>query len=359
MTPFNIEIYHPDFSLVQYYTVGTVAYSYDYLSIVESKVVLPFNANVKTGDYIYLRGDTNYFGVISAISIDGVERGYSEIRYKPFLSLFDEKVVFDTTLQGSATSLEDMLKQYITAYFISNADTSQNIQGLTMTTISTTKPWGFNIKSDVQGLSKAVVGFYETIVKRSMTKYRVGLYAVPDFQNKKITVEIGKKNVNVQTIEADLPNVFERQINVKENELSINKLIVYDSADLTTNRVYYRHPDGSYDTSNTDRITPVVYEITAVIVQQGETFADVADQAAAEVFTDATYNNLIEITVANEDELVIPSGFTVGQEVTIISNNTAYTSLFTGMERQETTKLLFGTVRLDLTKILKGALKNG
>ena len=359
MTPYNIEIFHPDFTLVQHYTVGAVVYSFDYLSIEENSIVIPYDANVKQGDYIYLRGDVDYFGVVSSISVDNVELGYSEIRYKPFTSLFNEKVIFDTDLQGSGTSLEDALKAIITDYFVSNADTAQNISGLTISTISTTSAWGFNLKSDVEGLHKTLINLYETLLVRSMTKYRVGLYATPNLQTQTITLEIGVKTVASQTIEADLPNVIERAINIKETDLSINKLTVYNAANYTQNEIFYRHPDGTYDTTDSDRITPVVYEIKTVKMQSGETFADAAADVAKDVFKKDTYNNLIELTVRNDDDLVMPSGFTIGQEVTIISNGTAYTSLFTGMSRGETTKLVFGTIRLDLTKILKGVLQNG
>ena len=42
-----------------------------------------------------------------------------------------------------------------------------------------------------------------------------------------------------------------------------------------------------------------------------------------------------------------------GQEVDIISDGVAYRSILTGRERGKNTKLVFGTVRLDLTKILR------
>jgi hypothetical protein len=39
--------------------------------------------------------------------------------------------------------------------------------------------------------------------------------------------------------------------------------------------------------------------------------------------------------------------------VDIISDGVAYRSILTGRERGKNTKLVFGTVRLDLTKILR------
>lgn len=358
MTPFNIEIFHPDFSFVQHFTVGDVVYQYDYLSIVDNEVVLPFDANVGIGDYIYLRGGLiDYFGVISGVVVDGVADGYAKVSYRPFISLFDTEVMFDTSLQGSGTTLENALKGIIEAYFKSNADTLQNIDGLTVSTISSTVGWTFSIENS-DGLSLQIVDLYDLITS-ALTKYRVGVYATPDIEHQTITVQIGIKNVLTQTIEADLPNVLKKSIIIKESKKTTNKLVVYNKADLTTNYVYYKHKAGGYSKTNTDRITPVAFDLQSVNVRTGQTFLAAADAAAAKYFEGGEYNNLIEITVNNEDDLVMPSGFTIGQVVNIISNGTVYVSMFTGMSRNSETKLVFGTVRIDLTKILKGALKNG
>ena len=65
------------------------------------------------------------------------------------------------------------------------------------------------------------------------------------------------------------------------------------------------------------------------------------------------YSNLIELTMANDDGLVKPEQMEFGQQVEIISDGVAYRSILTGRERGKNTKLVFGTVRLDLTKILR------
>ena len=123
-------------------------------------------------------------------------QGFSEIRFKPFISQFDEPILFDTTLQGSQTSLEQAIADIITAYWINNSDTSQNILGLEVEIISVTSSWGFHITSDQKGLNKAIINFMSSIIRRALTKYQVGLYVIPDFQAKKIKVQIGKKVFN-------------------------------------------------------------------------------------------------------------------------------------------------------------------
>lgn len=357
MQPFNVEIFDREFNLIQHYNVGAIDYNYDYLSTVENSVTIEFNENVEKGDYIRIVNNTDsYFGFISSIAVNEAIQGFSEIRFKPFIALFDAPILFDTTLQGSDTSLEQAIADIITDYWISNSDTDENIYGLEVQTISTTSGWGFHITSDQKGLNKAIINFMTSIVRRSLTKYQVGLYAEPDFTNKKIVVSIGVKAMQTFYIEADLPNVIEKSIIVNETTEDMNKLVIYDQADLTTNVIYYKHPDGSYDTTDDDRITPVIYGITSVSVAEGDTFADVAQDAADKQFDTDTYSNLIEITVQNEDEIVLPQTLTIGQTVNVISNGTSYSSILTGVERSNKTKLIFGTIRLDLTKIIKGGL---
>ena len=80
--------------------------------------------------------------------------------------------------------------------------------------------------------------------------------------------------------------------------------MIYDQTDLVTNIIYYKHPDGSYDTSNTNRIIPVIYGMTSVAAVEGGTFASAAKEAADKQFDTDSINNLIELTVQNDDELV-------------------------------------------------------
>lgn len=354
MQPFNVEIFDRSFNLIQHYNSGSLNYSFDYLSTVENSVIIAFDENVEKGDYIRIvNNEYDYFGIITSIAVNESVQGFSEIKYKPFISMFDADILFDVTLQNGGTSLEQVIADYITAYWINNTDTDQNVYGLQVTTISTTSTWDFHITADDSNLSNTIVNFMTSIVRRALTKYQVGLYVTPDFRAERITVSIGIKDATTFYIEADLPNVIQKSIIVNETTEDVNKLIIYDQADLSTNIIYYKHPDGSYDTNNSDRITPVIYGITSVSASGSMTFADAALNAANKQFDKDSYSNLIEITVQNEDGIVKPESIDIGQLVTVVSNGTAYGSILTGIERSDRTKLIFGTIRLDLTKILK------
>lgn len=355
MQPYNVEIFGKDFSFKQHDNSGRIIYKYDYISPVENLITIAYDPKVSKGDYIRIvNDDEEYFGIIKGIKIGGKTNEISQIKFAPFESIFNTEILFDTTLQGSDMTLEKMIAHYITEYWISNSDELQNITGLSVETISETEDWGFHLTSDVQGLNKTIINFMTVIIKRTLTKYQVGLYIEPDFQKRKIVVKVGKKNASVFRIETHLPNVISKNIVLNETTEDVNKLIIYNNENLSDKVIYYKHPDKTVDTIDANRILPVIHDIQTVALREGETFEESAAALASKVFDAESYNNLIEITVLNDDVLVNARKISIGQEVLVISNNNEYSSIFTGYEKGAKTKLIFGTIRLELTKILKG-----
>ena len=170
---------------------------------------------------------------------------------------------------------------------------------------------------------------------------------------KGIDLTIGKV-VGTQTIEADLPNVFAKTFLINESSKNTNKLDVYDTADYTTVRTYYKHTDGTYDTTNNNRLYPVVREIGTATADEDNTFIVNADAVAASVFGEVTYNNLIEIKCLCDDALIRPMDLDIGSVVTVIHEGKAYTSIMTGYELEDNViNLIFGSIRADLTKLIR------
>ena len=91
----------------------------------------------------------------------------------------------------------------------------------------------------------------------------------------------------------------------------------------------------------------------AIDVPSGKTFAQAAASQAAEVFGEKKYNNLIELEVCHDDSMIDPKHIKIGQMVSIIHDGVSYGSILSGKTIRETTKLTFGCIRLDLTKIIK------
>lgn len=72
-------------------------------------------------------------------------------------------------------------------------------------------------------------------------------------------------------------------------------------------------------------------------------------------FAAAKYVNNIELVVLRDDTMLYPKSMRIGQETNIIHNGTTYRSILTGKEYLSNgmVKLIFGTIRVDLTKKLK------
>ena len=191
------------------------------------------------------------------------------------------------------------------------------------------------------------------LIARALEKYSVVITVTPDVQEKAIVLTIGAIQESPKVIEADLPNIVVKNVVIKETDKDVNKLMVYNTENYTDVRTYYRHSDDSYSVANTDRITPVVQEIHGVAPSNGGTFAAAADSDAANVFGGINYNNLIELTVMKDDTLVQPYALDIGRVVNIISKGNVYTSILTGKTVSDRAQLTFGTIRLDLTKIIR------
>lgn len=358
MQPFNVEIFGTDFELKQHYNVDFFDYSFDYLSITENVVMVPFDESVQKGDYIRLKSrEFEFSGYISSLSIDENLEGYTNIGFRPFMGLFDRDVVFPTTKYiYDPVSLEETIGNVITANWISDSDSAQDIFGLEIETISSTGNWDFYLEDTTRySTNKTLVNLLE-IIRLSLTKYGVGVFITPDFGAKKLYCKIGTKDLDAYYIEADLPSILDRQVILNENVTEVNKLIVYESSSLMYTINYYLHPDGTYSTEDADRITPVIFKTVAVDTQHSS-LPDEALKEANKLFGNIKRSNLIELVVANNDKMLSLNNIEIGQMVKVITNGEVYDSMLTGFEIGTTTKFTFGTVRLDLTKILKEALK--
>lgn len=350
MQVYNLEIFSPDFTLREngHTTVAMPEYVEDYLFPTETMIQAPNTINVAVGDYIRLTDDI--CGVVS--NLDRQKSYETLIYFLPFTSLFGFDVMFDTDWQGQGT-LEERIAQIITDALIENPDTLQNVSGLSVTTTSSTTGWEFNFKALTEGTHKLIVNMQETILKRALQEYFVAVHVAVDFQAKTIAASVGTVPTANELIESDLPNVIRKSITLDTREYAINKLILYDTDTLSKTITYYLHSDGTYDTNNTDRLTPVEFAIEATY-NEDDDFKKSAESRAREVFGYEKIDNLIEIEVQPDDALVDVKAAKIGQEVTVISGGKRYTSIVTGKKLYHTATLIMGAVRLDLTNMIGG-----
>lgn len=353
MRAFNVEFFDKNYILKYHSNVEDVTYSDDYLSPTENSVDIP-DGDVKKGYYIRIaRGDEKYFGVVTKVE-DSTDDNLITVTFGSFLNLFNYPILFDTNEQGVGT-LENCIKNNLDKYWIDNSDLYQIIPGLTVNTTSSTTSWGFNLKSDTEGAHHLICNFFDTFIIRAMEKYNVGLTI--DFipNEHQIVVDVGVNGDAPRIVEADLTNVLKKNFVIKETGNDINKLVVANTADYGGSKiVYYRHNDKTYSTVNTDRIEPVIFEYSTVTPDEENTFAMLAAKEAEDKFAEGDFNNLIELTVLSDDSLVRPWEMDLGQEVNVIHNGKIYNSILTGKEIDSgITKLIFGTIRLELTKNLR------
>ena len=138
------------------------------------------------------------------------------------------------------------------------------------------------------------------------------------------------------------------------SEEGMQHTIVAESISNREEHLYVRTPMYWSDVSsyiNSYKGTPAYYEEVKANAQAASLRE--ATLLAQTAFATNKYSNLIELTVKADDERITPLDMEIGQVVNIIHNGVSYNSILTGKEIHDgIVKLIFGTIRLELTKIL-------
>lgn len=350
MTLYNVDFFDLTLTNIHHDVVDSMSVDDDYLSPSTTSITIAKTSNIAVNNLIYIKGLYEFFGVITELS----DNDYStEVTFEPFINLFNQDILMDTNKQSDGTSLETFIADIIKQYWVNSSDSNQNLSILNVQTTSSTTSWGFNIKSDTEDMHHAIVGFYSSIISKALSKYGVTITATPNFATKKVDLKIGTNSNDTFYIEADADNVTINTFTLKEPSTTTNKIEIWNTENYTEKIYYYLHTTGKYDTTNSDRVTPVVLAVTSATPSDDTTFADAAAEQAANTFDGLEWTNLIELDVDPNDKLINPSSLKYGQIVYVIHNGTAYNSILTGKNLSDTITLVFGTVRHDLTKILK------
>lgn len=342
MKVYNIEIFQSDFTYRSSTQISDIQIEMDYLDIQKNKIktkgVVAF-----AGDYI--RISTN------EVEIDGIitgvveENNYKVISFKSFMDIFNNNIHVDIT-QLSTTTMEGFISGLITANYISNSDTLQNIQGLSVSVLSGTSGTSLDVETNI-------VNFYKDIVYSAFLQYNIVVRFSISTQQKKILCSIEKNIEPNLTIETRLPNIIDKNIDLGITKESYNKLTVINEANQTEKEVYYLHPDNTVNTTNTNRIEPVVFDTVFTTIASGKTFSQSAHDKAITILKQNEYNNLIELEMATNDSLINPLTLKIGQRVSVIDGDNIHNTILTGMKINKTTTLIFGAVRKELSKKLK------
>ena len=139
---------------------------------------------------------------------------------------------------------------------------------------------------------------------------------------------------------------------------SFNKVNIFNIGEDSTGEevTYYRDADGTITETPSERILPVVFKDVSIQAKP-ENFDLKALEKATDVLAVEKNNNLIELEMLEDDSLFEPKEMNIGQDVLVISEGKEYESMLTGYKfKNGKITLIFGAIRLELTKILKRRL---
>ena len=345
--------------------VDDVVIDDDYLAIQTTIVAIRATDKVKVGHVVrVLRDNEDYFFCI----VTDVSAGEytTQITFKPFISIFDEDVLFNILDQywmdaNKGKTLEASLKKYIEDYYVNNSDAIQDWP-MTVTIPAAryqTSKWSMNIRGDDEESAYAIIGLYSTLLVRALKEYGVSVRFSPNFSTGKIDVTISKIS-DTFNVAADLDNVTVKTFKVNDRPIGLNKLTVFSTLTYEAKN-YYVHPNPEediwWDKNNSNRITPVIRGLRAVTPDG--TYSDdpdvdfeyAAEMVALDELSGIEWDNLIELECIPNDNLVKPSSLRIGQKVTVYYKGTGYTSILTGRSvSYDRITLIFGSERISYTK---------
>lgn len=345
---YRIEIFDEKMDFVSAcYTDDAQTISIDYLAYDPFQVTVQA-IEAKKGYFAHITGRNNELVADCIIADVQPDKEQQELSLRPLQALFDVGV-FYSPVSDAITWIGNNL----TDQFVTNADTLQNRPlNITATAGSRSFPLtGYNLNPTINILS---------VITNAFATWGIVTEAYLDLSEKEIVVNIYEQ-VAEQTIECDLDNIISAEITLGDsygstNKLTIRKTVEEGTPTGTTEITYYRHTDGSINTTDDDRIVPVFWEVATI--EQTSDMTD--DQWIQETFTKAKevlsvghYDNEVILSVWEDDKIINPKSIEIGTIVTLLLKGETYYSILTGYQVEGSIyTLTFGAVRTELTKKL-------
>ena len=361
MQQYNVDIFDRTLTYVCNQQTAVVSIDDDYISPQTNTItILNVEKEFSAGYFIRLQNDkTEFFGVITDVSPGEYE---TTIQFASFISIFSETILFYLGYQGTESghtvTLEDRIRAYIAAYYINHADTYVRlpIRIYVDPNITQTSRWYVGIISNKEGFNYASVDIFSDLIVPALKKYGVSIVVTPDFNAKIVDLKI-TRSLKTLKIDGNLDTVTVRTLKFNDKPLGTNRLTLVNGNNANQQITYYVHPDRTFDTVNTNRITPVSFETR--IVSPSDTsqlaFQIAALDEAYNVFSGSSWDNFIELETDPDDENVRPRELEIGQKVELHYKDDIYTSILTGKVIEDNhIILLFGSERIEYTKRTKG-----
>lgn len=361
MRQFNVDIFDRSLSYVCNGQTSISSIDDDYLSPKTNILSIPrVSAEIIAGYFIRLQNeDTEFFGLITDVSPGEFE---TTIQFASFISLFNETILFWVGFQGleagHVNPLEGVIAHHIRVYYVTTTDQLMYLplNVYVDPSITEIRQWTLGIVQTREEANFAIIDIFMDLIVPALKRYGVSLVVSPDFNTKTINIKV-TRSTKTLNIDGDLDDVTVRTLKYNNRPLGTNKLEVVNNYNTNTKITYYAHPDMSFSTSNTNRITPVAFETRMVLPREDTTasFQEAALEEAYNVFSGAAWDNLIELEVAPDNKNVRPLELEIGQKITLWYEGATYTSILTGKIIEDSCiVLLFGSERIEYTKRSKG-----
>ena len=333
----------------------------DYISPRTNELEMPKATDeISAGYFIHLKSDENdFFGLITDVSPGEYT---TTIHFASFISVFNETILFWVGFQGlkdgHENPLEGTIAHLIRTYYVTTTD---RLMCLPLNVyldpdVPDIQKWTLGITRTRDEANFAIVNIYTDLIIPALKRYGVSLVVTPDFNAKMINIKVTRSTKSFN-IDGDLDNVTIRTLKFNNRPLGTNKLEVVNNYNPNTKITYYVHPDMTFNTTNTDRITPVAFATSMIMPRENTTasFQEAALEEAYNVFSGAAWDNLIELEVSPDDKIVKPKELEIGQKISLWYKGAIYTSILTGKIVEDgCIVLLFGSERIEYTKRSKG-----
>lgn len=300
--------------------------------------------DVQKGYFVHITRDNALVadGIVASVQPN---KETQEISIRPLQALFDVEVYYNAVsdaITWLATNIDDAL--------VNNTDASQNRPvNVTYTPGGQNFPLtGYNFNATTNILS---------VIATAFKTWNVVTECSINMSTKKIDVNIYQQNAT-KTIECDLDNIFNLDVSLGDSYGSANKYTVKKTGVIsgTTEITYYLHPDGSIDTTNSDRITPVFWKLDTLEADANTVDNDWINETATmakEAMAPTANDNEVIFSVGEDDQIVKPLNVALGTKTTIILHGNSYSSIYTGYSRNGSiVTMTFGGLRRELTKQL-------
>lgn len=360
MQQFNVDIFDRSLSYVCNGQTIVSSIDDDYLSPKTNTIAISnVNKEIIAGYFIRLQSDeTDFLGLITDVSPGEFE---TTIQFSSFITVFNETILFWVGFQGleagHVNPLEGTIADHIRIYYVTTTD---RLMYLPLNiyvdpNITEIKQWTLGITRTKEEINFTTLSIYADLIVPALKRYGVSLIVTPDFNRKMIDIKVTRSNKTLN-IDGDLDDVTVRTLKYNNRPLGTNKLEIVNNLHPTDTIKYYVHPDMSFDTNDTNRITPVAFETRMIVPQEDTTasFQEAALEEAYNIFSGAAWDNLIELEVAPDNQNILPMEMEIGQKVTLWYKGATYSSILTGKVIEDhNIILLFGSERIEYTKRAK------